>query len=174
MASLPIHAATGGTTPECLMSRTHPVRNDLLHVLEGCGHEQFVTEGAARQRIDESEREDLRDLADLLLEIIGPNLDRAGDAPRQLLVPRQEDPVFQSNPLDQGLIRTRLRIGGVVTHAPEPTGETLEHVIAQQFHRTTVYSRRIPSPRRSLRSNRRGIESSTDDTPSPPATVGAD
>jgi len=157
-----------------MMSRTHPVGNDLLHLLEGCGHEQFVTEGAARQRIDESEGEDLRDLADLFLEIIGPNLDRAGDAARQLLVPCQEDPVFQSNLLDQGPIRTRLRIGGVVSHEPEPTGETPEHVIAQQFHRTTVYSRRIPSPRRSLRSNRRGIESSTDDTPSPPATVGAD
>src|SRR5437867_8778939 len=147
MASLPIHAATGGTTPECMMSRTHPVGNDLLHLLEGCGHEQFVTEGAARQRIDESEGENLRDLADLFLEIIGPNLDRAGDAPRQLLVPCQEDPVFQSNPLDQGPIRTRLRIGGVGTHEPEPTGEGADHWIAQQLHRTTADSISLPDPR---------------------------
>ncbi len=174
MAALPIHAATGGTTPECMMSRAHSFGHDLFHFRRRRGHEQFVTEGAPRQRIDESEGENLRDLADLFLEIIGPNLDRAGDAARQLLVPRQEDPAFQSNPLDEGPIRTRLRIGGVVSHEPEPTGETPEHVIAQQFHRTTVYSRRIPSPRRSLRSSRRGIESSTDDIPSPPATVGAD
>ena len=156
------------------MSRADSVGHDLLHLFEGCGHEDFVTEGAAGQRIDESEGENLRDLADLLLEIIGPNLNRAGDATRQLLVPCQENPAFQSNPLDEGPIRTRLWIGGVVPHEPEPTGETPEHVIAQQFHRTTVYSRRIPSPRRSFRSRRRGIESSTDDAPRPPATVGAD
>src|SRR2546426_8241913 len=113
MTALPIHAATGGTTQECLMSRTPPVGNALLHLLEGCGHEQFVTEGAARQRIDESEGEDLRDLADLLLEIIGPNLDRAGDATRQLLVPCQENPAFQSNPFDEGPIRARRWIRGI-------------------------------------------------------------
>src|SRR2546428_26144 len=171
MAALPIHATTGGTTPECLMSRAHPVGDDLLHLLEGRGHEDFVTEGAAGQRIDESEGKNLRDLADLFLEIVGPNLDRAGDAARELLVPRQQNPFFQSNPLDEGAIRTRLRIGRVVTHEPEPTGETPEHVIAQQFHRTTVYSRRIPSPRRSLRSSRRVIESSTNETPIPTLRV---
>src|SRR3989442_11615712 len=174
MAASPIHATTGGTTPEYLMSRAHSVGHGLFHFLNRCGHQNSITEGAAGQRIDESEGENLRDLADLFLEIIGPNPDRVGDAACELLVPCQENAFFQSNPLDEGAIRTRLRIGGVVTHEPEPTGEAPEHVIAEEFHRTTVYSRRIPSPRRSLRSSRRGIESSTNETPSPPATVGAD
>src|SRR2546426_3494338 len=145
MASLPIHPATGGTTPECMMSRAHPVGNDLLHLLEGRGHEQFVTEGAAGKRIDEWGGEDLRALADLSPEIIGPNLDRAGDAARQLLVPCQEDPVFQSNPLDQGPIRTRLRIGGVVTHEPEPTGETPEHGLRHRL-RSEEHTSELQSP----------------------------
>jgi len=112
------------------MSRAHSFRHDLFHFRKRRGHQYFVTEGAAGQRIDESEGENLRDLAELFLEVIGPNLDRAGDSARQLLVPRQEDSVFQSNPLDQGPIRTRLRIRRVVPHETEPTGEASEHVIA--------------------------------------------
>src|SRR3989475_8684420 len=109
MAALPIHAATGGTTPECMMSRANSFGHDLFHFRRRRGHEYFVTEGAAGQRIDESEGEDLRDLADLFLEIIGPNLDRAGDAARQLLVPRQEDPDLQANRPGQASLRTGSR-----------------------------------------------------------------
>src|SRR5437899_9513140 len=97
MAALPIHAATGGTTPECLMSRAHPVGDDLLHLLEGRGHEDFVTEGAAGQRVDESEGKNLRDLADLFLEIVERNLNGAGNAARSHLSPRRGNRSSQAN-----------------------------------------------------------------------------
>src|SRR2546425_10033515 len=80
MAALPIHAATGGTTPECLVSGTHPVGDDLLHLLERRGHEDFVTERAAGQRVDESYGLNLLDLAELFLRFIVLKLVRAWDA----------------------------------------------------------------------------------------------
>ena len=122
------------------MSRAHSVGHDLFHLLNRRGHQNCITEGAAGQRIDEPEGENLRDLADLFLEVIGPNLNRPRDSARQLLVPSQEDPVFQSNPLDEGTIRTRFRICGVVPHEPEPSGETPEHVVAEELHNPTFES----------------------------------
>src|SRR5205823_12625475 len=56
----------------------------------------------------------------------------------------------------------------------QPSGKASEHVVAEELHGTTEYSRRTPSPRRSTRSSRIGIESSRDFAPRPPARVGAD
>src|SRR2546425_5212976 len=46
----------------------------------------------------------------------------------------QEDPVFQSNPLDQGPIRTWFRIRRVVADEPQPACEASQHLIAEELH----------------------------------------
>src|SRR2546425_9768739 len=45
----------------------------------------------------------------------------------------QEDPVFQSNPLDQGPIRTWFRIRRVVADEPQPACEASQHLIAEEL-----------------------------------------
>lgn len=174
VSPLPIHAATGGTSPERLMSGPDSVWHEILHLFPGSGHEDLVTSGAAGQWIDEAERKGGRDLADLFFEIVGPDLDRPTDAAREFLVPCQENSILQSNAFDEGPIRTRFGIRGVVPHEPKPTGEAPQHVVAKELHWTTEYSKRTSSPRRSVRSSRRRIESSRDVAPSPPARVGAE
>src|SRR5256886_13076665 len=136
VVSPPVHAATGGTTPECPMSGAAPCRHRVLHVLQRRTHEDFVAEGTTGGRTDEPERKGRSDLANLMVQDIGVNPDRTGDPGREFLVPRQEDPVLGADSLDKGSIRARLRIGGVVAHEPQPTRETPQHVIAEELHAT--------------------------------------
>src|SRR5256714_4785897 len=134
VGSLPVHAATGGTTPECPMSGADPFRHRVLHVLQRRTHEDFVAEGTTGEWTDESEREGRSDLANLIVQDVGTNPDRTGHAGGEFLVPGQEDPVLGADSLDEGSIRARFRIGGVVAHEPQPTGETPQHVIAEELH----------------------------------------
>src|SRR5256714_13955087 len=134
--SPPIHAATGGTTPECPMSGPDPFRHRVLHVLQRRTHEDFVAEGTTGERTDEPERKGRSYVANLIVQDIGVNPDRAGDSGREFLVPRQEDPVLGADSLDKRSIRARFRIRGVVAHEPQPTRETPQHVIAEEFHAT--------------------------------------
>src|SRR3989442_4006245 len=69
--------------------------------------------------------------------------------------------------------RTGWGIFSVVPHEAEPPRKAAEHVVAQELHRITEYSNRPPSPRRLVRASRNRVESATDVTPSPPASVGA-
>src|SRR5437763_179170 len=111
---LPIHAATGGTAPKGVMPDPDSLRDEPLHVLGHCGDEDLVAERATGERIDESEGQSLGDFANLFLQIVRANLDRPGNAGREFFVPRQEDPVLGPRSLNQGPIRSRLRIRGVV------------------------------------------------------------
>src|SRR2546430_8943186 len=134
VGSPPVHAATGGTTPECPMSGAAPCRHRVLHVLQRRTHEDFVAEGTTGERTDKSERKGRSDLANLMVQDVGVNPDRTGDPGREFLVPRQEDPVLGADSLDKGSIRARFRIRGVVAHEPQPTCETPQHVIAEELH----------------------------------------
>src|SRR5438876_5487668 len=148
VGSPPVHAATGGTTPECPMSGADPFRHRVLHILPGRTHEDLVAQRATGEWTDESEREGRGDLANLIVQDVGTNPDRTGDPGGEFLVPRQEDPVFGADSLDEGSIRARFRIRGVVTHEPQPTCETPLHVIAEELHAspreiTSMSNRRV-------------------------------
>src|SRR5947208_1523424 len=132
--SPPVHAATGGTTPECPMSGADPFRHRVLHVLQRRTHEDFVAEGTTGEWTDEVEREGRGDLANLIVQDVGTNPDRIGDPGGEFLVTRQKDPVLRADSLDEGSIRARFRIRGVVAHEPQPTCETPQHVIAEELH----------------------------------------
>src|SRR5437879_9771490 len=103
--SPPVHAATGGTTPECPMSRADPFRHRVFHVLRGRTHEDLVAQGATGEWTDEVEREGRGDLANLIVQDVGMNPDCTGDPGGELLVPRQKDPVLRADSLDEGSIR---------------------------------------------------------------------
>src|SRR6267143_121495 len=182
VGSPPVYSATGGTTPERPMSGTDSFRHQVLHVLHGRAHQDLVAKGTTGQRIDESERQGRRDLANLIGQDVRTNPDGAGDPGGKFLVPRQEDPIFGADAVDEGSIRSRFRVGGVIAHEPQPSCETPKHVIAEELHgarigtsvhRTTAYSRSAPSPSRSIRSKRRRGASFREATPRPPARVGA-
>src|SRR5207247_5598214 len=151
------------------------LRDEPLHVLGHRGDQDLVAERATGERIDESEGQLLGDFADLLLQIVRADLDRPGNAGREFFVPREEDPILGPRSLNQGSIRSRLRVCGVVSHEPQPASEAPEHVIAQESHRrTTAYSRRTPSPRGAARSNRNRTASSAGLASRFPARVGAE
>src|SRR5207249_1535030 len=148
VGSPPVHTATGGTTPECPMSRADPFRHRVLHSLHGRTHEDLVAQRATGEWTDESERQSRGDLANLIVQDVGTSPDRIGDPGGEFLVPRQEDPVFGADSLDEGSIRARFRIRGVVTHEPQPTCETPQHVIAEELHAspreiTSMSNRRV-------------------------------
>src|SRR5439155_19903803 len=130
----PVHAATGGTTPECPMSGADPFRDGVLHIVHGRTHEDLVAQRATGEWTDESERESRGDLANLIIQDVGMNPDRIGDPGGEFLVPRQEDSVLGADALDEHSIRARFRIRGVVAHEPQPTCETPQHVITEEFH----------------------------------------
>src|SRR5438876_1871446 len=172
---LPIDAATGGAAPKRVMPNPDSLRDEPLHVLGHRGDQDLVAERATGERIDESEGQLLGDFADLLLQIVRADLDRPGNAGREFFVPREEDPILGPRSLNQGSIRSRLRVCGVVSHEPQPASEAPEHVIAQESHRrTTAYSRRTPSPRGAARSNRNRTASSAGVASRFPARVGAE
>src|SRR6266508_6437139 len=174
MTALPVDAATRGTLPEFAVAGAHAFRHESIHRVDGDLHQAFVAERAPRERIEETQGEPGGDLPNLLLEYVGPNRHAHGDASRKLFVSRKQDAVLRAGPLDQRSIRTGFRIRRVVPHEPQPPGEASQHVVAEQFHRTTEYSSKTPSPRRSERSSASRIDSESEAAPSPPARVGAE
>src|SRR5438552_1362100 len=134
VGSPPVHAATGGTTPECPMSRADPFRHRVLHVLHGRTYEDLVAQRATGEWTDESERECRGDLANLIVQDVRANPDRTGDPGGEFLVPRQEDSVLGADSRNEGSIRTRFRIRRVVAHESQPTGQATEHVVAEEVH----------------------------------------
>src|SRR5439155_20708451 len=56
VGSPPVHAATGGTTPEYPMWGAVPFRHRVLHILPGRTHEDLVAHRATGERTDESGR----------------------------------------------------------------------------------------------------------------------
>src|SRR2546427_12287330 len=130
----PVHATTGGTTPEYPVPGADSFRHELLHVLQAGAQEDLVAQRTPGQRIDEAEWKGRCDLANLVFQNVRPNLDSAGDPGGEFLVPRQEDPILGANALDESSIRSWFRIGRVVAHEPQPAGETPKHVIAEEFH----------------------------------------
>src|SRR6267378_1567167 len=173
MTPLPIDAPTGWTSPKLPVPRSDAFGDQPPNLLGRQRRENLVAEGAARQRIDELQSEDGRDLPDLFFEVVAPHFDGVSQPGRKFFVARQENPVFCASAVDEGAVRSRLRIRRVVSHEPQPTGQASEHVVAEKLQRTTEYSRRIPSPRGVDRSRCSRIESSTEPTPRPPARVGA-
>ena len=109
MTALPIHTSTGGTSQEFPVARADALRDDVLDFLKARGHKDLITEGATRERVDEPKRQDGRDFADLVLQVVGTDGDRPGYTSREFFVPRQEDPVLEANPFDEGPIRARLK-----------------------------------------------------------------
>src|SRR5437762_11864008 len=131
---LPIDAATGGAAPKCVMPNPDSLRDEPFHVLGHHGDQDLVAERATGERIDESEGQLLGDFADLLLQIVRADLHRPGHAGRESFVPREEDPILGPRSLNQGSIRSRLRVCGVVSHEPQPASEAPEHVVAEDLH----------------------------------------
>src|SRR5438876_905711 len=134
VGSPPVHAATGGTTPECPMSRADPFRHRVLHVLHGRTYEDLVAQRATGEWTDESERECRGDLANLIVQDVRANPDRTGDPGGEFLVPRQEDSVLGADSRNEALIRARLRGRRGVAHESQPTGQATEHVVAEEVH----------------------------------------
>src|SRR5437879_13811601 len=87
VGSPPVHAATGGTTPECPMSRADPFRHRVLHVLQRRTLEDFVAEGTTGEWTDESERKGRSHLANLIVHDLVVNADRTGIPGPERLVP---------------------------------------------------------------------------------------
>src|SRR5437667_1179141 len=171
---LPIDALARGAAPELVVARPDPLRDEAFHVVNRNGAQDFIAERAPRERVHEAQPEDGGHLPNLLLEVVTPDLDRAGYARSELLVARQQDPPFPARAVDELAVRPGWGICRVVPHEAEPPRKAAEHVVAQELHRITEYSNRTPSPRRLVRSSRNRVESATDVTPSPPTSVGHD
>src|SRR3990170_2726235 len=170
---LPVHATARRTPPELRVPGPHPIRNEVSHGLWRGGFNPGVAHGTAGEGVEDAEGDRRGDLADLLLHVHAPDSDRTGNAGRELLVAGEEDPTLGARLVDEAAIGHRLRICRVVAHEPEPARKAPEHVIAEDPHRTTAYSRSTPSPRRSTRVRRSRAACSSVAAPSPPARVGA-
>src|SRR6266571_2450358 len=153
VGSPPVHSATRGTAPEHPLPRADSFRHEVLHILQAGAQEDLVAQRTTGQRIDESEWKGRCDLANLVFQNVRPNLDSAGDPSGEFLVPRQENPIFGTNALDEGSIGSWFRIGRIIAHETQPTGETPKHVIAEELHAapleiTSTSKRRVHRRRR--------------------------
>src|SRR3990170_2201257 len=173
VAPLPVDPLARRTAPELLVARADSGGDESFDLFPRYRHEHSIAEGTAGERVDEPKRQDRRDLANLLFEVIAPDPHAARHSGRQLLVPRQEDPTFAPRPVGEFPVRGGIGIRGVVSHEPQPARETPQHVVTEQSHRRASYSRRTPSPSRSTAVSLRGTMSSTRTAPRPPARVGA-
>src|SRR2546427_1736783 len=68
VSSPPVHATTGGTTPEYPVPGADSFRHELLRVLQAGAQEDLVAQRTTGQRIDEAEWKGRCDLANLVLQ----------------------------------------------------------------------------------------------------------